>query len=83
MRIIASFPVRSFANRALSVQICTVEPVSKSHCLIGLPPVERLTAGGLGGLLIGGSGSIRVSGLLKVSLRSVGLVLSVVPWLRL
>ena len=78
MRIIASFPVRSFANRALLVQIYTVEPVLKSHCLVGLPPVERLTVGGLGGLLIRGLGFIRVSGLLKVSLRLVGLTLSIV-----
>ena len=59
--------------------MCTIKPVLKSYCLVKLPPVERLTVGGLGGLLIGGSGSIRVSGLLKVSLRSVGLALSVVP----
>jgi len=65
------------------VQIYTVKPVSKSHCLIRLPPVERLTVGGLGGLLIGGLGSIRVSGSLKVSLRLVGSALSVVLWLRL
>jgi len=55
----------------------------KSYCLVKLPPIKRLTVGGLGGLLIGGLGSIRVSGLLKVSLRSVGSVLSVVPWLKL
>jgi len=63
--------------------MCTVESVLKSYCLVGLPLVERLTLGGLGGLPIGGSGFIRVSGLLKVLLRSVGLALSVVFWLRL
>ena len=65
------------------MQIYTVEPVSKSYYLVGLPLVKRLTAGGLGGLLIGGLGFIRVFGLLKVSLRSVGLALSMIPWLRL
>ena len=55
----------------------------KSYYLVGLPPVKRLTVGGLGGLLIGGLGFIRVSGLLKVSLRSVGSALSMVPWLKL
>ena len=55
----------------------------KSYYLVKLPPVERLTVKGLKGLLIGGLGFIRVSGLLKVSLRSVGLALSMVPWLRL
>jgi len=60
-----------------------MKPVSKSHYLIELPPIKRLTAKGSGGLLIGGSGSIRVSGLLKVSLRLVGSALSIVPWLRL
>jgi len=83
VRTIASFPVRSSANRALLVQMCIVEPVLKSYCLVGLPFVERLTVGGLGGLLIGGSGSIRVSGLLKVLLRSVGSALSMVPWSKL
>jgi len=57
--------------------------VLKSYYLVGLPPVKRLTVGGLGGLLIGGLGFIRVSGLLKVSLRSVGSALSMVPWLKL
>ena len=57
--------------------------VLKSYYLVGLPPIKRLTAGGLGGLLIGGLGSIRVFGLLKVSLRLIGLALSVVFWLKL
>jgi len=57
--------------------------VLKSYYLIGLPPIERLIVGGLGSLLIGGLKSIKVSGLLKVSLKSVGSALSVVPWLRL
>ena len=61
------------------MQIYTVEPVLKSYYLVKLPPVKRLTAGGLGGLLIGGLGFIRVSSLLKVSLRSVGSALSIVP----
>ena len=61
------------------MQICTVEPVLKSYYLVGLPPVKKLTVGGLRGLLIGGLGFIRVSGLLKVSLRSVGSALSIVP----
>jgi len=60
-----------------------MELVLKSYYLVGLLPIERLTVGGLGGLLIGGSGSIRVSGLLKVLLRSVGSALSIIPWLRL
>jgi len=60
-----------------------MKPVSKSYCLVGLPPIERLTAGGLKGLLIGGLGFIRVSSSLKVLLRSVGSALSVVLWLRL
>ena len=51
----------------------------KSYYLVKLPPVERLTVGGLGGLLIGGLGFIRISSLLKVLLRSVGLALSIVP----
>ena len=60
------------------MQMYIIEPVLKSYYLVGLPPVERLIVGGLGGLLIGGLGFIRISGLLKVSLRLVGLVLSVV-----
>jgi len=63
--------------------MCIVEPVLKSYYLIELLPVKRLTVRGLGGLLIRGLGFIRVSGLLKVSLRLVGLTLSVVFWLRL
>ena len=57
------------------MQMCIVELVLKSYCLVGLPLVKRL--------IIGGLGAIRVFSLLKVSLRLVGLVLSVVPWLRL
>jgi len=60
-----------------------VEPVLKSYYLIELPPIKRLIIRGLRGLLIGGLGSIRVFGLLKVSLRLVGLALSIVFWLRL
>jgi len=60
-----------------------MEPVLKSYYLVKLPLVKRLTVGGLGGLLIEGLGFIRVSSLLKVSLRLVGLALSIVPWLRL
>jgi len=57
--------------------------VLKSYYLIKLPLVKRLTVRGLGGLLIGGLGSIKVSDLLKVLLKLVGLALSIVPWLRL
>jgi len=57
--------------------------VSKSHYLVGLPPIKRLIVGGLEGLLIGGSGFIRVFDLLKVLLRLVGLALSIMFWLRL
>ena len=60
-----------------------MEPVLKSYYLVGLPPIKRLIIGGLRGLLIGGSGFIKVSSLLKVLLRLVGLALSVVPWLKL
>jgi len=60
-----------------------VEPVLKSYYLIELPLIKKLTPGGLGGLLIGGLGFIKVSGLLKVLLRLIGLVLSVVLWSRL
>ena len=48
--------------------------------MVGLPPVKRLIVGGLGGLLIGGLGFIRVFNLLKVLLRLVGLALSIVLW---
>jgi len=65
------------------VQIYTIKPVLKSYYLVKLPPVERLTVGGLKGLLIGDLGFIRVFGLLKVSLRLVGSALSIVPWSRL
>ena len=58
--------------------MCIVEPVLKSYYLVRLPLIKRLTVGGLGGLLIGGLGFIRVSGLLKVSLRLVGLALNIV-----
>jgi len=61
------------------MQIYTIKPVSKSYYLVGLPFIKRLTLGGLRGLLIGGLGSIRVSGLLKVLLRLISLVLSIVP----
>ena len=57
--------------------------MSKSHYLVGLPPIKRLIVGGLEGLLIGGSGFIRVFDLLKVLLRLVGLALSIMFWLRL
>jgi len=60
-----------------------VELVLKSHCLVKLPPVKKLTIGGLGGLPIGGLEFIRVSGLLKILLRLVNLALSIVFWLRL
>ena len=60
-----------------------IKLVSKSYYLVELPFIKRLTVGGLGGLLIGGSGFIKVFGLLKVLLKLVGLMLSIVPWLRL
>jgi len=60
-----------------------VELVLKSYYLVGLPPIERLIIGGLRGLLIGGLGFIRVSSLLKVLLKLVGLALSIVLWSRL
>ena len=55
----------------------------KSYYLVELPFIKRLIIGSLGGLLIGGLKFIRVFSLLKVLLRLVGLVLSVVFWLRL
>ena len=60
-----------------------MELVLKSYYLVGLPPIERLIIGGLRGLLIGGLGFIRVSSLLKVLLKLVGLALSIVLWSRL
>ena len=53
------------------------------YYLIKLLFVERLIVGGLGGLLIRGLGFIKVFSLLKVLLKLVGLVLSIIPWLRL
>ena len=47
-----------------------MELVLKSYYLVGLLFIKRLIVGGLG--------AIRVSNLLKVSLRLVGLVLSMV-----
>ena len=65
------------------MQIYTIKPVLKSYYLVKLPPVERLTVGGLKGLLIRDLGFIKVSGLLKVLLRLVSSALSIIPWLRL
>ena len=57
--------------------------VLKSYYLVELPPVKRLIVGGLGGLLIGGLGFIKVFSLLKVLLRLVNSVLSIIFWLKL
>ena len=69
---------RSFINKALLIQIYTIKLVLKSYYLIKLPPIKRLIVRGLKGLLIGGLGFIRVFNLLKVSLRLVNLVLSII-----
>jgi len=56
-----------------------MEPVLKSYYLVGLPLIKRLIIRGLRGLLIKGLGFIKVFGLLKVLLRLIGLILSIIP----
>ena len=56
-----------------------IKSVLKSYYLIKLPLVKRLTVKGLRGLLIEGLKFIKVSGLLKVSLRLIGSALSIIP----